>query len=351
MVSDVDKKFIAEVKFKRSSDKTYQYIVPPEVLETVEKAGYTFFDSEQIKKDGILYFLDNSPFLAKVSTPYEKDAKVLIKCIYKEGFGPWGSEMKATKSLSSVYYKFLDFIKEEKPKTSSSEGFWDNYTLLKEDSLSGTDYKISDPSKNKNKKGDNKTMKNMFKNIKGFDNIGMVEGVFGLSLIDNKQAVKIGDSFYSFDKESNTLTDASSFVMEMPVPAMVLPAQVKDLKKGDIILHEGTYVFVKDIQENSNLVVITADGEQKTKTLVKNVLMGNLSFVERLTSPFGDMLSNGNQNGNGGMFGNPMVMMMMMGGMGDSSDSKMDGMMQAMMMSQMMGNSFAPQSQEEKSDK
>ena len=382
-------KVVIKGRFSHDGRKTYDYFVPNDSI---------FINDLNTVEWNVAKFDDNEG-AAIVNTPYEKNATFYVDKIL---INPKSYEHQARKEIESLDLFYInrhvlswkdgDTESVEDPKNPGKKlkskqekihmpdpediGSWHS------DNEEPTSYAIDNSGKvslpanktnpfispngnssifnngtingtiiNKTEEKGKNSMKKMFKNIKGFDNIGMVEGAFGLSLIDNKQAVKIGDSFYSFDKESNTLTDASSFVMEMPVPAMVLPVQVKDLKKGDIILHEGTYVFIKDIQENSNLVVITADGEQKTKTLVKNVLMGNLSFVERLTSPFGDMLSNGNQNGNGGMFGNPMVMMMIMGGMGDSSDSKMDGMMQAMMMSQMMGNSFAPQSQEEKSDK
>lgn len=329
---------VVKGRFSRNGRKTYDYFVPEH---------YIFANDLQISEWKVAMF-DDEDGSAIVNTPYERGARFFVDKILID---PEKHEHQAKKYLESLDLSFIDYhvLSWKDGDTESVEDFRNPGKKLKVAADVGVhgiwlhnteDGKIwhSEDSKtiNKTEEKGKKSMKKMFKNIKGFDNIGMVEGVFGLSFMDNQLAVKVGDSFFSFNKETGVITDASTFVMELPLPAMVLPAQVSELKVGDIILHEGQYVFVKEAGQDE-VTIVTAGGEQKTKTLVKNALMGNLNFVEKLTSPFGDAFTTQNQNG-GNIFSNPMMMMAMM----DGKDGDSDDMFKMMMMSQMFTGIQAP---------
>lgn len=360
-------KVVIKGRFSHDGRKTYDYFVPNDSI---------FINDLNTVEWNVAKFDDNEG-AAIVNTPYEKNATFYVDKIL---INPKSYEHQARKEIESLDLFYInrhvlswkdgDTESVEDPKNPGKKlkskqekihmpdpediGSWhsDNeeptsYAIDNSGQVSLPANKINpfiSPNGNSSifnngtisgtiinkteEKGKN-SMKKMFKNIKGFDNIGMVEGVFGLSFMDNQLAVKVGDSFFSFNKETGIITDASTFVMELPLPAMVLPAQVSELKVGDIILHEGQYVFVKEVGQDE-VTIVTTGGEQKTKTLVKNALMGNLNFVEKLTSPFGDAFATQNQNG-GNIFANPMMMMAMM----DGKDGDSDDMLKMMMMSQM----------------
>lgn len=203
----------------------------------------------------------------------------------------------------------------------------------------GTDHSITtytnctgDTNKKNNQK-EKKSMKKSKFNIKGLENAGRkLEGIFAVPLMGKGTAVKMGDSFFTFDKEAKTLSDVSDFVMELPIPGLVMPVAIKDLKVGDIVFHENKLVFVSAVSANSFKVLLES-GEEKTVSKVGNALMPQMTFVEKVMNPFGEIDFGGGDGSN--PFSNPLMMMAFMGNE-DEEDSKMSDVMTMMMMSQMM---------------
>lgn len=191
---------------------------------------------------------------------------------------------------------------------------------------------------NKKEKGDNKMKKSNFK-IPGLANVGRkLDGIFGMSYFGGDIAVLLSDGFFTFDKKTKTLTNVNDFVMEMPIPGMIMPVQIQELKVGDILFNDGDLSFVTNIS-GGNVELVNGDGDIKKQNLIKNAFMPNVNYVEKVVNLFDGGLFGGNptdgaQNGN--PFGNmnPMMMMMFMGDDDDSGNSMKD----MMMMSMMMGN-------------
>lgn len=195
-----------------------------------------------------------------------------------------------------------------------------------------------------NKKGDNNMNKSKF-NFKGLENVGAKYEIFAMSFMGGGTAVHLGgDQYFTFDKDTKQLTEVTGFTMELPIPGMVMPSLLKDLKVGDIILVDKKPAFVSEVTSN-NYKVIGADGQEKTLSQVKNALMPQMSFVEKIMNPFGEM-DFGSNTDSSNPFSNPMMMMAFIGE--DSGDSKMGDMMTMMMMSQMMSQMNA---QSQPSDK
>lgn len=219
------------------------------------------------------------------------------------------------------------------------------------------------------KKEEKKTMMN----IKGFEFGAVNSPLYRMShlgiAIKNK-----AQAFVSYDAKKKQIIDVDLFDFNMQDMIYKMPAALKDVKAGDVIMHNGIPMFVEGFSELGTVVaadekktisdLIVVDpvaGERKTimptrsifgfdfvTKIVSLIDMSNLSASE--DAPFGNLLPLMMMGGNGGkmdmmtmmmmsqlggktemtdMFSNPMMMMAMMG---DKNDNNM---MPLMMMSGM----------------
>lgn len=308
------------------SKKTYEYKVSDISNKIKLIGGYLRGeDSSPHIKEGRLateerIHLDPEQCVIKgtVDTPYGDNSLIYIKTIYIDREYPNPKEINRITSidLSECMYEIIldevgDLLGHEAP---------------------------SRKEQNKLHKKGKKSMKFGKMNIKGFENIGMKEGLFGYSFFTNQMAVKTEDGYFSYDKKNRALEDVSGFVMDMPIPAMIMPAKRSELKAGDMLMHQDEVVFVsKDVEEGSTSIhIVRTNGDMDRVTKVANPMFKEVDFVEKITNPFGDMNFGG--DGGGDFASNPMMMMALMGGdseesFGGSGSSKM---MEMMMMSSMM---------------
>lgn len=219
------------------------------------------------------------------------------------------------------------------------------------------------------KKEENKTMMN----IKGFEFGAVNSPLFRMShlgiAIKNK-----AHTFVSYDAKKKQITDVDLFDFNMEGMIYKMPVALKDVKVGDVVMHNGIPMFVEGFSE---LGTVVAENEKRTicdlvvvdpvagerKTIMPTRSIFGFDFITKIVSlidmsslsasndaPFGNLLPLMMMNQNGGkmdmmtmmmmsqlggksemtdMFSNPMMLMAMMG---DKNDNNM---MPLMMMSGM----------------
>lgn len=175
-------------------------------------------------------------------------------------------------------------------------------------------------------KGDKKTM-NMnlnldFGNCKN-DNIRL--SPYGIAV----RNAKLG-TWVSYDPKGKKTIDVNDFVMDGTY-LYKLPVAIKDVKAGDVVLHNKVPVYVEKIEDGKLLVIDPVESEEKIVLPITN--MFGFNFVTKVVSimdmygvaptadsPFGNMLpfmmaSNGNID--------PVMLMLMSGKAADFTSNPM----------------------------
>lgn len=175
-------------------------------------------------------------------------------------------------------------------------------------------------------KGDKKTM-NMnlnldFGNCKN-DNIRL--SPYGIAV----RNAKLG-TWVSYDPKGNKTIDVNDFVMDGTY-LYKLPVAVKDVKAGDVVLHNKVPMYVEKVENDRLLVIDPVESEEKIVLPITN--MFGFNFVTKVVSimdmsgvaptadsPFGNMLpfmmaSNGNID--------PVMLMLMSGKTADFTSNPM----------------------------
>ena len=175
-------------------------------------------------------------------------------------------------------------------------------------------------------KGDKKTM-NMnlnldFGNCKN-DNIRL--SPYGIAV----RNAKLG-TWVSYDPKGNKTIDVNDFVMDGTY-LYKLPVAIKDVKAGDVVLHNKVPMYVEKVENDRLLVIDPVESEEKIVLPITN--MFGFNFVTKIVSimdmsgvaptadsPFGNMLpfmmaSNGNID--------PIMLMLMSGKTADFTSNPM----------------------------
>ena len=175
-------------------------------------------------------------------------------------------------------------------------------------------------------KGDKKTM-NMnlnldFGNCKN-DNIRL--SPYGIAVRNAKL-----ETWVSYDPKGNKTIDVNDFVMDGTY-LYKLPVAIKDVKAGDVVLHNKVPVYVEKVEDGKLLVIDPVESEEKIVLPITNVF--GFNFVTKVVSimdmsgvaptadsPFGNMLpfmmaSNGNID--------PVMLMLMSGKAADFTSNPM----------------------------
>ena len=175
-------------------------------------------------------------------------------------------------------------------------------------------------------KGDKKTM-NMnlnldFGNCKN-DNIRL--SPYGIAV----RNAKLG-TWVSYDPKGNKTIDVNDFVMDGTY-LYKLPVAIKDVKAGDVVLHNKVPMYVEKVENDRLLVIDPVESEEKIVLPITN--MFGFNFVTKVVSimdmsgvapttdsPFGNMLpfmmaSNGNID--------PIMLMLMSGKTADFTSNPM----------------------------
>lgn len=137
-------------------------------------------------------------------------------------------------------------------------------------------------------------------------------------------AVKNVDGRYvSYDKTSHSVMDVE--ILNMPAGDFLykMPVAIKDVKAGDVVIHNRVPMFVVETHESTMKVIDIREGTEKEIYLTKN--MFNFNFATKVVSVM-DMMGAEMKPSADQPFGNPIMMMMLMG------SEKMDDMLPLMLM-------------------
>lgn len=149
-------------------------------------------------------------------------------------------------------------------------------------------------------------------------------------------AVWTTNGYKTFSVKNGTLTNCASFVAEFGDDFFyVVPAA--RVKRGDIILVNGTPRCVIKSEKNLLTVMTYETGSVETIIPERHMFMGNVYFHRKIVAPMAGMFGKGK--------GNQMIRMMMMSDMMKGSDGAggvgagMGNLMQILLMQGMMKNS------------
>ena len=158
---------------------------------------------------------------------------------------------------------------------------------------------------------------------------------YGIAIRDSK------GSYLTYNPTTGSTVDVTGFTFDFQKMIYKMPAAVKDLRAGDMVLHRSKPMYVQSVEEDGIHCIDILNSESKVIVPVTN--MFGFNFVTKVVS----LLNiNAEKPSAENPFGNLMPFMMMSSIMGDDSDNDFSKMM---MMSMMMGGSnpftamFTPQ--------
>ena len=198
-----------------------------------------------------------------------------------------------------------------------------NYYTVADTSSSSVDYSYITTKPSTDKK-ENKNMNGI-----NFDFGKVTSDAVRLSLYGI--AVKsVNGNYVSYDPKSHSIMDVE--IVNMPVNGMLykVPVAIKDIKAGDVIIHNKVPMFVVEVHESTVKVVDIREGAEKEIYPTKNIF--GFNFMTKIVSmldmsntganadnPFGNMLPFLMMS-DGGKDIDPMMFMLMSGGKFDMSN-------------------------------
>ena len=147
--------------------------------------------------------------------------------------------------------------------------------------------------------------------------------------------------YFTYDASTGATINVTGFTFDFQKMIYKMPAAIKDLRAGDMVLHCNRPMYVQSVEKDGIHCIDILASESKVVVPVTN--MFGFNFVTKIVSL---MNFNVAQPSAENPFGNLMPFMMMSSIMGDDSDNDFSKMM---MMSMMMGGSnpftamFVPQ--------
>lgn len=146
---------------------------------------------------------------------------------------------------------------------------------------------------------------------------------YGVAVVDNEGRAKA--------MVDNSIMDVTGFTFD-GLPIYQMPVAIKDLKSGDIVLHNGSYMIVVENKKDSFVVIDIANGEDKVVRPFKNVFgfnyMTKVVDLFKMMPPSQDNAMTPSENN---PFGNPLMLFAMSG-------QKVDDDLAMMAMMSMNGN-------------
>lgn len=147
--------------------------------------------------------------------------------------------------------------------------------------------------------------------------------------------------YLTYNAATGATVDVTGFTFDFQKMIYKMPAAIKDLRAGDMVLHRSKPMYVQSIEEDGIHCIDILNSEAKVIVPVTSIF--GFNYVTKVVSL---MNVNAGAPSTENPFGNLMPFMMMSSVMGDDSDNDFSKMM---MMSMMMGGSnpfaamFAPQ--------
>lgn len=140
--------------------------------------------------------------------------------------------------------------------------------------------------------------------------------------------------YLTYNAATGATVDVTGFTFDF----QKMPAAIKDLRAGDMVLHRGKPMYVQSVEEDGIHCIDILNSEAKVIVPVTN--MFGFNFVTKVVSL---MNFNAAQPSAENPFGNLMPFMMMSSVMGDDSDNDFSKMMMMMGGSNPFAAMFTPQ--------
>ena len=190
-------------------------------------------------------------------------------------------------------------------------------------------WQIQDPdltSKNNIKENDTMKMPTMNFDFGPFAEPGIVAlSPYGIAVHS------FDDKYLTYNATTGATVDVTGFTFDLPKMIYKMPAAIKDLRAGDMVLHRTRLVYVQSVEEDGIHCIDILASEAKVVVPVTSIF--GFNYVTKVISL---MNVNAGAPSADNPFGNLMPFMMMSSVMGDDSDNDFSKMM---MMSMMMGGS------------
>lgn len=211
--------------------------------------------------------------------------------------------------------------------------YWDDYTGVV--GIAPTKAEVSVCSKSLNDLFDDvDELKKAIKEKKGNENMKGFNFDFGFCTNDNVKMSPYGlaimntaGTYVAYDAKSDSVVDVDCFNFNGGKYMFKMPVAIKDIKKGDVVIHNKVPMFVTDVTDGIKVVDIR-EGEKKEIMPATN--MFGFNFVTKVVSIFDGMMNGMDANN---PFGNMLPFFMM-----DSSKGDNDAMLMFMMMQGQTGS-------------
>ena len=142
----------------------------------------------------------------------------------------------------------------------------------------------------------------------------------------------VNGNWVSYDKKAGNIIDVSNLIFGDGKYFYKMPVAIKDVKPGDLIIHEKRPMFVEDVDEKVGPIVVDVVSAERKNILPPRSPFG-FDFITKIVSLM-DMSGMSTEASADNPFGNPMMFLLM----GDNGFDKLDPMMMFALMGGMGGN-------------
>ena len=313
---DTENKYIKNKEYIKDIDNNKEIINNFKLVDDVVKQGTGYIMSSQEVKEA----LDK---VKLATSDYYNSVQPTAFASQSENIGSTSSTTSTTVTVGST--GSATTIQVGDYNISSGKAI-DGYTITNgtislTDNIEDTARKVFNEEWNKRKENDKMKFGNFDFGPCANDNVRM--SMYGIAI---KNAA---GTYVSYDAASGEIIDVDVFNFDGGKYMFKLPVAIKDVKVGDVIIHNRTPMFVVGFAENTGdlIAVDIRAGEKKTIMPMRN--MFHFDFVTKIVSLF-DM--NGVTQPSSDMpFGNMLPLMMM-------SDDNKDMDMKDILMMSMLAN-------------
>lgn len=314
--NDIEDKYIKNKEYIKNIDNNKEIINNFKLVDDFVKQGTEYTMSSQEVKEA----LDK---VKLATSDYYNSVQPTAFASQSENIGSTSSTTSTTVTVGST--SSATTIQVGDYNISSGKAI-DGYTIANgtislADNIEDTARKVFNEEWNKRKENDKMKFGNFDFGPCANDNVRM--SMYGIAI---KNAA---GTYVSYDAASGEIIDVDVFNFDGGKYMFKLPVAIKDVKVGDVIIHNRTPMFVVGFAENTGdlIAVDIRAGEKKTIMPMRN--MFHFDFVTKIVSLF-DM--NGMTQPSSDMpFGNMLPLMMM-------SDDNKDMDMKDILMMSMLAN-------------
>lgn len=259
---------------------------------------YIFLERAEITK--LIGGLDDDNSIGKVIYTDGKMAILYLGTADEEYFFPEEKEPEYDADLMSDILSTLGGMIKEDLVETSCEGEEMCYTITQK----GLDYL------QQSEREEEKSMDNVFGKL-GFGKC--TDTRFALSI--NGIAVRQGNTnkFVVYNKENNEFVDTTDMLINIKDALFVLPAT--EINVGDTVVHENKAYYI--VGTGREIKAVSYDDCTQTVLIPKSTMFG-LKYFTKVFSMFGD-----NFAATGELFSNPMMLMALISGDGNTDISKL----------------------------